>query len=384
MKAGPALAVRNLVKRFGDVAAVDDVSFHAPAGAFVSLLGPSGSGKTTLLRLIAGLETPDGGSIEIEGQDVAAVPPYERDIGVVFQKYALFPHMTVAENLVFPLRQRRVPRAERDERVREMLATVGLSDLEARYPAQLSGGQQQRVALARALIFRPRILVMDEPLAALDRRLREHLQREIRALQQALGITTVYVTHDQTEAFVMSDLVAVMHQGRLEQLDTPRALYEAPQSELVARFLGDSNIFEGHPIDEHEGLRGLELSNGEILRFAGSLRSVGARTAVLVRPEKIRIETLDTGAHAAPAPDDTLRAMAPHAEAATASLPRHASNLLEGRLESLQFRGESIDYRVAAAGQEVLVRASNDGTITALRTGETVRLSWAIADTVPL
>lgn len=358
--AGPALVVRNLIKRFGNITAVDNVSFCLPGGSFLSLLGPSGSGKTTVLRLLGGFESPDQGAIEIDGIDVSPLPPYQRDIGVVFQHYALFPHMTVAENVGFSLKQRGVPKAARDSRVEEMLDAVGLPGYGHRHPTQLSGGQQQRVALARALVFKPRILVMDEPLAALDKRLRERMQQEIRNLQRRLQITTVYVTHDQTEAFAMSDLVAVMNAGGIEQMDTPRALYETPRTEFVAQFVGDSNLFRGEAAAAAQST--MRLSDGTLLRHPPSSNQSG-EIALLVRPEKISIHPPD----AEPLSDDVI-----------------SGNVLRGRIVDVMFLGETLNYRVAAAGQEVIVREQNRAAVTASQPGAQVVLSWAVADTVVL
>ena len=243
MANGAQLRLRQLTKAFGAAKAVDQISLDVPAGAFVSLLGPSGSGKTTTLNLIAGFLTPDSGDILLDEHSIADVPPHKRNIGMVFQSYSLFPHMTVGENVGFPLRMRtRLSRQDARRRIDEMLALVQLSHLGDRYPRQLSGGQQQRVAMARALVSHPRLLLMDEPLGALDKKLREQMQVEIKRIHRNVGTTVIYVTHDQTEALTMSDLVVVMHQARVSQVGTPRALYEAPANLFVADFLGDSNL----------------------------------------------------------------------------------------------------------------------------------------------
>ena len=229
MASGAQLRLRQLTKAFGAAKAVDRVSLDVPAGAFVSLLGPSGSGKTTTLNLIAGFLAPDEGEILLDERSIADVPPHKRDIGMVFQSYALFPHMTVADNVDFPLRMRTRPtRDDARRRIDEMLALVQLGDLGGRYPRQLSGGQQQRVAMARALVSHPRLLLMDEPLGALDKKLREELQVEIKRIHRSVGTTVIYVTHDQHEALTMSDLVVVMHRGRIEQIGAPRELYDRP------------------------------------------------------------------------------------------------------------------------------------------------------------
>ena len=254
MANGAHLRLRQLTKAFGAAKAVDQISLDIPAGAFVSLLGPSGSGKTTTLNLIAGFLTPDSGDILLGEHSIADVPPHKRNIGMVFQSYSLFPHMTVGENVGFPLRMRtRLSRQDARRRIDEMLALVQLSHLGDRYPRQLSGGQQQRVAMARALVSHPRLLLMDEPLGALDKKLREQMQVEIKRIHRNVGTTVIYVTHDQTEALTMSDLVVVMHQARVSQVGTPRALYEAPANLFVADFLGD---FEPVDSDNRASPRG--------------------------------------------------------------------------------------------------------------------------------
>jgi len=240
-----AIEFRDVRRVFGAIVAVDRVSFTIEPGEFFSMLGPSGSGKTTCLRLIAGFELPDAGEVCLDGLDVSATAPYDRNVNTVFQDYALFPHMSVLDNVTYGLRVRRVPAAECRRRGEEMLALVKLADTGARRPAQLSGGQKQRVALARALVNRPKVLLLDEPLGALDLKLREEMQLELRALQRRLGITFVYVTHDQGEALSMSDHVAVFNSGRIEQIDSPQALYTRPRTAFVARFVGGANVIDG-------------------------------------------------------------------------------------------------------------------------------------------
>jgi putative spermidine/putrescine transport system ATP-binding protein len=266
MTATPAVEFRQVSRLFGNVRAVDDVSFTVADGEFFAMLGPSGSGKTTCLRLVAGFELPDRGQILIHGDDVSRVPPYRRNVNTVFQDYALFPHMTILDNVAYGLRVRKVPRREREQRAEEMLARVKLAGMSGRKPAQLSGGQRQRVALARALINQPRVLLLDEPLGALDLKLREEMQVELKSLQRNLGITFVYVTHDQQEALGMSDRVAVVNGGKIEQIDTPQGLYERPRTAFIANFVGTSNILEG-----------------DLARAAA-----GSDRRVSVRPERIR------------------------------------------------------------------------------------------------
>jgi putative spermidine/putrescine transport system ATP-binding protein len=240
----PDIRLRGLVKRFGDVAAVDHVDLDIAHGEFFTMLGPSGSGKTTTLRLIAGFELPDEGTIQLGGRDVSRVPPYARDVNTVFQDYALFPHMSVQENAEYGLRVRKVARAERRRRAAEALAMVRLEGYGARKPGQLSGGQRQRVALARAIVNRPRVLLLDEPLGALDLKLRQEMQTELKRIQREVGITFVYVTHDQEEALTMSDRLAVFNEGRVEQVGTPADVYERPANAFVAGFVGVSNLLE--------------------------------------------------------------------------------------------------------------------------------------------
>jgi putative spermidine/putrescine transport system ATP-binding protein len=275
---GEHIAVRleGVVKRFGDVVAVDGVDLDVRQGEFFSMLGPSGSGKTTCLRMIAGFEMPTSGRILLEGEDVSRLAPYERDVNTVFQDYALFPHMSVAENVEYGLRVKRVPRDERRERVDEALAMVQLSAFGERKPAQLSGGQRQRVALARALVNRPKVLLLDEPLGALDLKLRQAMQIELKEIQQSVGLTFIYVTHDQEEALTMSDRLAVFSRGRVEQVGTPAEVYERPATGFVAGFVGVSNVLEG--------------SAAEAITGDGQ--------AFTIRPEKIALQ--DPGAPAGP------------------------------------------------------------------------------------
>jgi putative spermidine/putrescine transport system ATP-binding protein len=285
-----------IVKRYGDVAAVDGVDLEIARGEFFTLLGPSGSGKTTCLRLIAGFERPDAGRVILGGRDVTALPPAERDVNTVFQDYALFPHMTVAANVAYGLRVKGVARAERDARVADALAMVRLEGYGARRPSQLSGGQRQRVALARALVNRPRVLLLDEPLGALDLKLRQQLQVELKRIQQDVGITFVYVTHDQEEALTMSDRIAVVDGGRIVQIGSPREVYERPDSSFVAGFVGVSNLLE-LAVERVAG-EDVHLRLGErdaIVAPAGDGAAAGRIAVVTVRPERIALhEATDT------------------------------------------------------------------------------------------
>ena len=349
---GLALAVENLSKSFGRVKAVSDVSFAVAPGEFLTLLGPSGSGKTTILRLLGGFEYPDAGNISLGGDNVNRLPPYRRNIGVVFQKYALFPHMTVEENIAFPLRQRKVASDQRKRRVEEALELVGLEGLGKRSSRQLSGGQQQRVALARAMVFRPEILLMDEPLGALDKKLRERMQREIRALQQRVGITTVYVTHDQSEAMAMSDRIAVIHEGCIEQIGPPGELYERPATEFVAGFVGDSNLLEGEVLGRVGDFGQLKLAGDAVALFPWR-EGLGQRGLLLVRPEKLSLTTTGESAD---------------------------RNRLEGRVQAITYMGDATLYEVAVAGANILVRQPNRDDVPAHAEGDQVDVVWSAND----
>ena len=283
------LALEGLTKRFGPYLAVDGLELTVGQGEFVSLLGPSGCGKTTTLQMIAGFVEPSAGRILLGGQDLAGVAPNRRGLGIVFQSYALFPHMTAAENVAFGLEMRRVPRAEREARVREALALVGLAGFEDRFPRRLSGGQQQRVALARALVIRPEILLLDEPLSNLDAKLREEMQIELRQIQRRLGTTTVLVTHDQGEAMALSDRIAVMNRGRIEQVAPPHEAYERPATPFVASFLGKTNLLAGLVRDGADGP--VFVLDGFALPAHGAAPGPAIAT---VRPE--RIAFADAGA----------------------------------------------------------------------------------------
>jgi len=287
----PAVRLVGLEKRFGDLVAVHSLDLEVPRGTFFSIIGPSGCGKTTTLRMIAGLETPTAGRVEVAGRDLSRIPAYRRPVNTVFQSYALFPHLDVYENIAFGLREDRRPRNEIRERVREMVSLVRLGGRERSRPRQLSGGQQQRVALARALVKHPEVLLLDEPLGSLDLKLRRQLQEELKEVQRRVGITFVYVTHDQEEAFSMSDGVAVMNRGLLEQVGQPEVVYRRPATMFVAEFVGLSNRFAGRIVGQSgAGLYEVEFDAGSRVRAVGPDRlSDGQAVSVIVRPEELRI-----------------------------------------------------------------------------------------------
>jgi putative spermidine/putrescine transport system ATP-binding protein len=283
----------------GETLVVKDLNLQMPKGEFLTMLGPSGSGKTTCLMMLAGFETATHGDITLDGTSINNIPPHKRGIGMVFQNYALFPHMTVAENLAFPLEVRKMVKTERDQKVRRALEMVQMHDFAGRRPAQLSGGQQQRIALARALVFEPELVLMDEPLGALDKQLRETLQFEITNLAHELGITTVYVTHDQTEALTMSDRVAVFDDGRIQQLAAPDELYEKPMNSFVAQFIGENNTLEGIVQEINGDTCIVKLDSGDIIDALPVNVVAGERTKVSIRPERVEFkrERLQAAAH---------------------------------------------------------------------------------------
>lgn len=332
-----SLALDRIVKRYGDVLAVDDVSLEIVNGEFFTLLGPSGCGKTSTLRLIAGFERLDSGRIVLDGADIGGKPPHKRPVNTVFQSYALFPHMTVAENVAFGLRYKRVSKAEASKRVGEAMELVQLGTLAARRPGQLSGGQQQRVALARALVLEPPVLLLDEPLGALDARLRIDLQVELKRIQETLAITFVYVTHDQDEALTMSDRVAVMKGGKVEQCDEPRVLYEQPSTAFVANFLGSSNLI---PATVAEGA----LQVGEF-RLRADVDGRSGDALAMIRPERVRIEPHGSG----------------------------GENRLPGMVEAVVYLGFHRDVRVRlASGALVRCDVPNDGEAVEHASGDPV------------
>lgn len=288
--ATPFISIENVTKRFGEFAAVDNLSLSIYEREFFALLGASGCGKSTLLRLLAGFEEPSDGRILLDGQDLAGIPPYRRPVNMMFQSYALFPHMSVAANIAFGLKQDRMPKAERDKRVAEMLKLVKLEPFAERKPHQLSGGQRQRVALARSLARRPKVLLLDEPLGALDKKLREETQFELMDLQQELGLTFIVVTHDQEEAMAMADRIAIMDKGEVLQVATPAEIYEAPASRFVADFVGTINMFEGKLQRDKSGTTRIADANGGFIYTApADYAAVGERVWFAIRPEKIRV-----------------------------------------------------------------------------------------------
>jgi len=287
----PFIQFDKVSKAFGIVTVVDDLDLSIAKGEFISMLGPSGSGKTTLLMMLAGFETPTSGSISVGGKRVDALPPYRRNMGVVFQNYALFPHMTVAENVAFPLKMRGVARAEMNERVSKALDMVQLAAFHDRKPIQLSGGQQQRVALARALVFEPEVVLMDEPLGALDKKLREQMQLDIRDIHRRLGLTIVFVTHDQSEALTMSDRIAIFNHGKIEQIGTPLQIYDHPRTQFVAQFIGETNLLSGKVSKSEKGRLTLRLDGGADLEAVSEANvNVGTQVKISVRPERIAVD----------------------------------------------------------------------------------------------
>ena len=344
----PILELRGLTKRFGGFVAVDDLSLDVAGGEFLTLLGASGSGKTTTLRMIAGFEPPTAGEILMAGAPIADLPPFKRDINTVFQHYALFPHMSVRDNIAYGLRMRRVPAAEREERVTKALAMVKLEQLGARSPRQLSGGQQQRVALARALVNRPRVLLLDEPLGALDLKLRKEMQLELKHLQTHLGITFVYVTHDQEEALTMSDRIVLMRQGRIAQVGTPRDLYDRPASRYVADFIGETNLLPGTVVESGAGTAALRVGD-LVLRGVSEVALVpGSEAWLTVRPESVSLA---------------------QGRGAAADF-----NTVTGTVADAVYAGSALRVHVALAGGLRLVASLPSGT--AVTNGAPLTLTW--------
>jgi spermidine/putrescine transport system ATP-binding protein len=346
--------LERVTKQFGDQVAVDDLSLDIERGEFFSLLGPSGCGKTTTLRMIGGFEEPSAGTIRLGGADVTGLPAHRRDVNTVFQSYALFPHLDVFENVAFGLRRRKVAGKDMAARVHDMLRLVDLPGFEKRKPSQLSGGQQQRIALARALVNQPRVLLLDEPLGALDLKLRKQMQLELKRIQQEVQITFLYVTHDQEEAMTMSNRLAVMRRGRIEQIGRPETVYDLPSTEFVAGFLGASNLLPGEVKERSEDTATVLVTGGSVLRVPASRVPEGAvDVRVGVRPEKL------------------------HIEAASASPPGEGWNAVEGELRDVTYIGVSHQFTVVGpGGSRLTVYEQNRGTADIPSPGERVRMRW--------
>ena len=349
---GAELKLNGLTKIYQDARAVEDVSLSVSGGEFVTILGPSGSGKTTTLMMVAGFVEPDAGDVFLDGVRVTDTPTHRRGIGMVFQHYALFPHMTIFENIAYPLKMRKVPRSEIKTRVGSVLGMVQLPDVATRYPRQLSGGQQQRIAVARALVYEPRLLLMDEPLGALDRKLREQMQLELRNLQQSLGITTLYVTHDQDEAMSMSDRIVVMRDGKIEQVGSPGQLYEHPETLFVANFIGESNILNGKIRHKGESWFFEEASEGLKIPVMPSEHMDCKKSQLIIRPERVMFST---------------------GEAFDVSLP--------GRVGSVTYLGERIRFSILLSDR-ISISAVHPNTTNLSRpqVGESVQIGWNSSD----
>lgn len=344
------ITIEHLVKNYGSFKALDDINLAIESGEFITLLGPSGSGKTTLLMVLAGFVRPRSGSVRFAEREVVLLPPHKRDIGMVFQNYALFPHMTVAGNLAYPLKLRKTPAREIVDRVEQALELVQLSGYGDRRIDQLSGGQRQRIALARAIIFEPRILLMDEPLSALDKNLREQMQLEVRRLHDRLGLTTVYVTHDQREALTMSDRIAVINNGRLIQLDRPQKLYERPATHFVASFIGESSSLPVDVRDGHPSLFGTPLS------IPNKLQNSDALQYLILRPEKANILT---------------------------GAPDNGTNVLSGYVRQNVFQGDSVVTYVRTIGDhEIAIRRPHRTNEALPDVGSAIRVGFSAQDTI--
>ena len=353
MRAG-TIRLDGVTKRFGAKAAVDDVSFDVDQAEFFSILGPSGSGKSTTLMMLAGFESPSFGDIRVGGQSVVGLPPQKRQLGMMFQSYAVFPHMSVYQNIAFPLEVRGHPTAEIRREVGRVLEIVRLPGYEARSPRNLSGGELQRVALARAIVFGPKVLLMDEPLSALDKELRNHMQLELKRIQRELGVTVVYVTHDQGEALSMSDKLAVMNHGRLEQVGTPQELYERPLSRFVAGFIGESNLIEA-TVTGTDGKRTAAVTRSGLVLRGGSPHAVkaGDTVTVAIRPEKLNVGTPAQGEH----------------------------NAIRGRIRVSNYGGEYVRYSLATADGDLIVKLANRSDVSALDIGQELAVVWNAQDT---
>jgi len=353
--AGEDLAPRQIEKTFdGVVLVIKDLDLDIYRGEFLTLLGPSGSGKTTILMMLAGFEMPTRGEIDLDGRPIRNQPPHKRDIGMVFQSYALFPHMTVEENVAFPLRVRKLRKDEIKSKVARALEIVRLGDLGGRRPNQLSGGQQQRIAMARALVFEPKLVLMDEPLGALDKQLREQMQIEIKHIHESLGVTVVYVTHDQGEALTMSDRVAVVNDGIIQQLDAPDRVYEEPNNAFVAHFIGENNRLPGRVATTENGTCTVELDGGLLVRaLSVRIGGAGSPTTVSLRPEKVRL--------------------GPDADA--------CPNRFDGEVRELIYLGDHTRLRLAALGQEeFVVKVAHTHGPPPVLPGDRIQLGFAVED----
>ena len=339
----------------GESLVVKGLNLDIPKGEFLTMLGPSGSGKTTTLMMLAGFETPTSGEIYLEGEPISSIPPYKRGIGMVFQNYALFPHMTVNENLAFPLEVRKLQKDEINEKVHKALSMVELQDFGTRMPLQLSGGQQQRVALARALVFEPRLVLMDEPLGALDKKLREQMQYEIKHIHERIGITVVYVTHDQSEALTMSNRIAVFNDGRIQQISTPDVLYEKPDNSFVAQFIGENNQIKGKVKSVNGKNCVVVTDNGdEIVSLKVNVNSVGETSMLSLRPERVWVNTNE----------------------------KDYENNFDAKVEELIYLGDHVRTRVNVCGNnQFIVKIPNSSDHSDLKEGATVKLSWKSGDT---
>ena len=333
----------------GKVLVVKDLNLDIAEGEFVTMLGPSGSGKTTCLMMLAGFETPTNGEIYLDGNPISNIPPHKRGIGMVFQNYALFPHMTVHENLAFPLKVRKFSKVDADNKVEKALSMVSLSGFGSRMPAQLSGGQQQRVAVARALVFDPAVVLMDEPLGALDKNLRESMQYEIKHIHESIGVTVVYVTHDQSEALTMSNRIAVFNDGKVQQLSSPDKLYEEPVNSFVAEFIGENNTFQGEVSDISNDRCKIKLDSGnEILAKPIRVKSKGEKSIVSLRPERAIID-----------PDEKM------------------DNKFEGKIEEVIYHGDHTRVRLDLLGnKEFILKVPNSSARMDIKLGNEINVGW--------
>lgn len=352
-----ALQFRDLRKSYGSVVALDNINLSIAPGEFMTLLGPSGSGKTTLLNIVSGMAVPTSGSVLIDGLDVTHIPPRERNLGMVFQNYALLPHMTVFENVAFPLRIRKNTKADVERDVMAILDLVRLRDFAQRKPKELSGGQQQRVSIARCLVYKPKLILMDEPLGALDKKLRLQLQFEIKKIHQELGVTILYVTHDQEEALVLSDRICVMNHARIEQVGTPNELYFRPTNEFVADFLGDSNLIAGIVDRSADGIARVLTNDGSVIRcrLQGDI-GAGDQSKVMVRPESVRLSRL--------------------------AQPEEFG--MRGVIQDRAFVGHAVRYTISVGGQRLMALQNSGAGTPILAPGDQVWVDWSPNDAISL